>query len=831
MISLLPIKEYIKEPNKIYAHTSSNSKVELLFDHLELTFFYYQELCKEKNINMIVQGIIQNMKIIDRCVNQQESELIYQMFVHAIYLHDIGKINPSFQKQVINNPYFLKEKNYTSEHSIISALIYIDLFTEQVHKKVLPKVQTYFYHILYSFAYSISRHHGYLKNTEDFLKKLYSIQKNKLCFSQYKRKKIFDIPLRNIEENPFERRRDLYPKWKMDSISFYILNKLLYSLIVGCDYYATYSYYTGKKVDIGSLQSIDQFCKRYTQSHIYNGIQKYQKNKEYFKKEPINALRSELFLEAIEKLDKYHEKNIFYLEAPTGSGKTNVSIALALKLLKQHSELKNLFYIFPFNTLVDQTAETLGKYFEENKDYVKINSITPIVQKVEKNIDKGELIDYETSYLDRQFMHYPIVLTSHINLFSAFFGIGREANFLLQRLCNSVVIIDEIQAYRNDIWREIILFLDVFSSLLNIKVIIMSATLPELHQMLDLKKTSFVRLISNPKKYYNHSLFQNRVKLNFDLLEKGVVHLDFLKQNVGEILKNNLGKKVLIEFITKNTAREFYNQVKDIYPNWTVLELSGDDNQYIRQKVIRKIKNRNKKNLLVIATQVIEAGIDIDMDIGFKDISLLDSEEQFLGRINRSCMKQNATAYFFHLDPIEKVYKKDQRIHYTLLDKDIQEYLKNKDFKGYYNLVLKRIYEATEKFNSQNMKAVYQYALQLNYEEIEKRMTLIEDKQVSLFLGYIFTKDDGSIMDGRKVWKKYVELLKDPTKDYAQKKVELSVLMKEMQYFIFNVTTYIANQNYDERLGYYYKEYGDEFIEDGKFNRKKFQESTEGLFW
>ncbi len=37
--------------------------------------------------------------------------------------------------------------------------------------------------------------------------------------------------------------------------------------------------------------------------------------------------------------------------------------------------------------------------------------------------------------------------------------------------------------------------------------------------------------------------------------------------------------------------------------------------------------------MIVIATQVIEAGIDIDMDIGFKSISKLDSEEQLIGQL------------------------------------------------------------------------------------------------------------------------------------------------------------------------------------------------------
>lgn len=66
-----------------------------------------------------------------------------------------------------------------------------------------------------------------------------------------------------------------------------------------------------------------------------------------------------------------------------------------------------------------------------------------------------------------------------------------------------------------------------------------------------------------------------------------------------------------------------------------IVEISGDDNKFERKKIIKLIKER--KVNIVVATQVIEAGVDIDMDIGFKDISVIDSEEQFIGRINRSC--------------------------------------------------------------------------------------------------------------------------------------------------------------------------------------------------
>ena len=88
--------------------------------------------------------------------------------------------------------------------------------------------------------------------------------------------------------------------------------------------------------------------------------------------------------------------------------------------------------------------------------------------------------------------------------------------------------------------------------------------------------------------------------------------------------------------------------------------------------IIKEAKNKERNSMLLIATQVIEAGVDIDMDIGFKNISILDADEQFLGRINRSCKKKNCKVCFFKLDEGNLIYKSDVRIRkeFTLL-KDV----------------------------------------------------------------------------------------------------------------------------------------------------------------
>src|SRR5699024_385016 len=148
----------------------------------------------------------------------------------------------------------------------------------------------------------------------------------------------------------------------------------------------------------------------------------------------------------------------------------------------------------------------------------------------------------------------------------------------------------------------------------------------------------------NRDKYFTNPLFKDRVKLDFSLLNQDEnIMENLLTHVVAEANKSN--ENILIEFIKKKSAMDFYKDLKIYYNdidkenNREIELITGDDNSIERNRIIQKVKKN--KNIILVATQVVEAGVDIDMDIGYKDISKLDSEEQFLGRINRSCMKDN----------------------------------------------------------------------------------------------------------------------------------------------------------------------------------------------
>lgn len=797
------IENLINQLNNIYyAHTKASGSKELLASHLNLTYQYYERMEKNKKLDEIVRNIICNTFH----TNNKMTEELYTLFKQAIYYHDIGKINPLFQKNKMNNDLAIKMENMDDTHAALSARIYIDAVLNKIktekEKSSIEKLTVIY--AGYYFGYIISRHHTKLESIGELLDSI-------------KNKEIPEIP--KPQKEAYEKQLDLSKINKVievlqiEPIEMYILCKLLYSCIITADFYATYDYMSGQDVDF-EIKRKNNLFQKYEESELIKTIRKYEKKE--IEIEEINKLRSDMFLESEKTLKQNLEKNIFYLEAPTGSGKTNMAINLARILYKYNENIDSIHYIFPFNNIIEQTDNTFQKYFDKYQDYVVINSISSMVKDINENLD------YEAVYTKNIFNQYPIIITSHINLFNTLFGIGKEKNYSLYNYINSVVILDEIQAYSNNIWREMIEMFDKYAKLLNIKFIIMSATLPRLDNLLKERISNFCVLINNSEKYYKNKIFSNRVKLNYELLENKI-SIEKLAEKISEIN----GKKILVECIKKNTAEELYQSLKTLNSNTYIM--TGDDNKYYRRKIIEKTKQA--KEMILVATQTIEAGVDIDMDIGFKDISFLDSEEQFIGRINRSNKKKNCIVYFFDLDEAGVIYRNDKRIEYNLKKEENRNILENKKFDLFYNKIIKRIEEETETYTENNIENFRKYCGMINYRKINDIMTLIKTKDtVDIFINYTIHVD-GKEIKGKDVFEKYKEIYLDNTISYSEKKVRLSQISEELNLFIYSIYENQVQQLEGEKiLGMYYVENGEKYIEDGRFNKMKYLEKGEELF-
>ena len=604
-----------------------------------------------------------------------------------------------------------------------------------------------------------------------------------------------------------------------EAMSIFVFTKMMFSLLVASDYYSTNEFMQEIKYEnFGNMGNIDTIKKEYENSEIIKSIRDKEKNG-IPNDEDINNFRTKIFLEAEKNLEKNKENNIFFLEAPTGSGKSNTALNLSLKLLDK--DRKKIFYVYPFNTLVEQNMNTLKNIFENNEEVIKniavVNSVTALTNKDSRDIPIEE---YSDILMDRQFLNYPFIVTTHVGIFNSLVGNTKEDCMPFYQLANSVIVFDEIQAYKNTIWTEIIKILNSYAKLMNIKIIIMSATLPNLSYLLDEEENNISKLIENRDEYFNNAIFKNRVEVNYDLLSEQKIEYEELLQH---IIENSLNsQKILIEFISKNDAKKFYEfceNNEDLNVDYEILILTGEDNKARRNSIIKKINSKYKK-IILISTQLIEAGVDIDVDVGYKNISGLDNEEQFLGRINRSC-KKSGKAYFFYLIDAKKVYKNSVIIEnkLNLFSDEMKDVLENKNFDVFYSKVLEILKrKAKEKINNDNFETII---FNKKFKLLKERMKLIEeqDDKKTYFFNRTLTDEEieeiGENIDGSEVWERYVDILKE--ENYAKKIVELSKIREKMMYFLYEVKKNTELNYSDIKGSIIYIDDGDEYFTDGVY--------------
>ena len=835
-------KDYI-----FYAHTrgKGNYEKETLQEHTYRCVNHFKSIVKGRNLELVFQNFAKEWF---SDINSKYIDFFEEIIINTIVFHDIGKINPLFQKEIMMNEMFIKEKGRIelgTNHSIISAILYLEYYLPRCIE--LPKdIRKIFRTLIFINAYIISKHHGSLDRFEVFLDSFYDqYSKNRLnstIIHEEVKKYIEEADKVFVKKTSYERVIDSVKKHmiqgKEAGAILYAYERLIYSLLIASDYFATTEYNSGLVIEVhGTIDDINKIMDIYNSTDINISVENYR-NKSYLNKnhesvKDINILRSELYLDAEAELLSNLNEKIFYLEAPTGSGKSNVAFNLSFQLIKHSPSLNKIMYIYPFNTLVEQNLISIEKVFEKHQNVIShisvVNSITPVL----KEGDTYDFKDYERALLDRQFFNYPITLSTHVTLFDIMFGNNRESGFAFYQLANSVIVLDEIQSYKNTLWTEIITFLKAFSKILNIKIIIMSATLPDL-DILSKEQNKAVKLIRDRDKYFLHPLFKDRVTINYELLDVQNV-LDELYDRIRVFL--NEGKKILVEFINKGTAINFYRELLNNLENDMKIELlTGDDSNAERARILYELDN-SKEGIpfLLIATQVVEAGVDIkNIDVGFKDISILDSEEQFMGRVNRSS-KKRGLVFFFNYDNGKTIYKEDIRINdeLTLKSDTMRDILKEKRFNEYYEKVLSMLNQQNESFDyDKSINYFFEEVSRLNSLIVSQKMKLIKDNEwkINIFFNREVVLDNGATLIGEIVWNEYKHLINNRNNySYAEWRVRLSIVKSKMNYFIYQINGRPLF-TYSEHVGeIYYIDASEQYFEGGKFIRDKL-EKQEGIF-
>lgn len=341
-----------------------------------------------------------------------------------------------------------------------------------------------------------------------------------------------------------------------------------------------------------------------------------------------NELRDKIRNELINSLNGNKESSVFSLTAPTGSGKTLLAATWALMLkemIECNGKQPKVIVVLPFLSVIDQTA----------KEYVKLLNCGGIETDGTWLLSCHSLADRiyaeQVGEDDKPFLidtwRSDIIITTYDQFLMSLMDPRAKYQMRFHNLCDALIIFDEVQSLPCKLWQPLEKILGSITELGNSKILLMSATLPPF-------VTKAVPLLENYRNYFAEF---KRYKITLRLKEPIKIN-DFCEEVSGRV-KDWFAdrKRVMITMNTRRSARMVMKELEKSLPldcsDYPLYFISADVTPGDRIDKIDKIKEG--KPCIVVSTQCVEAGVDIDMDIIIRDFGPLDSLIQIAGRCNR----------------------------------------------------------------------------------------------------------------------------------------------------------------------------------------------------
>lgn len=476
---------------------------------------------------------------------------------------------------------------------------------------------------------------------------------------------------------------------------------------------------------------------------------------------PLRQARSRIQQQAFD--NSVNKSHISILDMPTGSGKTLCSLKLALE-----SGKKRIIYVIPYTSIIEQTANKFEKMFGDVLPVLQHHSNYSYDGNTEEEKKTVEKLKRTCENWDA-----PLIITTSVQFFQSIYHYKGSALRKLHNLRDSVIVFDEIHLIPTELLRPCLKAVGYITKYLNSEALFLSATMPDYSKLFDklLPDVNYNKLVTD--------------RTNFKYFKK-CEYKDMGKTTLETIAENaSRCKNALIVVNTKKTAAELYNLVQG-----EKYHLSANMTPAHRSRVIEVVRNKleNGEPITVVSTSLVEAGVDLDFNTVFRQLSGLDSILQAGGRCNREGKDAKGYVYVFDID---ETYRKGSdlamRINKTkgLLEKyqDITSYDCIKEYyDGIFDFNQSRIAEnsiakyneQSNSFDRQGLMSPYSipfrsYAMQFEYISADTISIVIDDPNDQTCHELVETLRNGDMSVRRALQKYSVSVYMNVFKDlYSQ---------------------------------------------------------------
>lgn len=521
-------------------------------------------------------------------------------------LHDIGKYSDKFQRRIRNSG----EK---TDHATAGA---------QLCKQLGGHYQW--------LAYCIAGHHGGLPDTggsADTAERstMEGRMKKKIeDYSAYEQE--IDIP--KLNPSFFLKSSKTDPSF---TISFFI--RMLYSCLVDADFLNTEWFMQGG--DSGGNQGDIRRQQGEDMEALFGKLQKYIDPWLHCEvSETINGRRTEILQHCMDMGKE--EKGIYRLTVPTGGGKTVASLAFALGHAVKRG-LSRIIYVIPYTSIIEQNAKVFSDI---------LGNSNVLEHHCNVNYEGGE--ELKAMQLAAENWDKPVIVTTNVQFFESFFSNRSSKCRKLHHVANSVIVFDEAQMLPNDYLKPCLAVVEELVRYYRCSVVLCTATQPTLE---DLFSRQLVCRELCPNVEEQFAFFRRTLITNM-----GTVPRNYLLDQLGQ------EHKALCICNTKRRVREIY----DAIAGDGVYHLSTYMYPAHRKRMLGKIRKRLAQDMkcIVVATSLMEAGVDLDFQTVYRELAGIDSVIQAAGRCNREGKRKldESYTYVFRFEEAEQVPGQEQQI-------------------------------------------------------------------------------------------------------------------------------------------------------------------------
>ena len=533
-------------------------------------------------------------------------------------LHDVGKYSLPFQERLEGEIKFV-------DHSTAGAKIAIERWGNVIGKLM---------------AFCIAGHHAGLANGNGEGDNRRTLkQRLALQFGT-------DIPaLDNLWQQEIKPPQNLSALLlKADAhhpfFSYAFFTRMLYSCLVDADYLDTEAFYLkleNKAVERGGYpnlnalqhnfnQFINKFRRRIAQAPEQTEAEK--------RNATLNRLRSEILNNAVEQAAQ--PQGLFTLTVPTGGGKTFTSMAFALEHAKHHG-MRRVIYVIPFTSIIEQNAAEFRKAFGELGEQAVLEHHSTFEDgKLQGDATKDKL------RLASENWDAPIVVTTAVQFFESLFADRSARCRKLHNIAGSVIILDEAQMLPLNLLLPIMQAIKELAQNYRCCIVMCTATQPAVQA-----ENGFYRGFENVRE------IAPKPTALFDKLRRTTVQHIGTQTDADLLAKLGEHPQMLVIVNNRRHARSLYDQAKHLDGTFHLTTLMCAKH---RSQKLNEIRGRlkNSEPCRVIATSLIEAGVDVDFPLVMRAEAGLDSVAQAAGRCNREGKRPSENSFVWIFAPEEQ---------------------------------------------------------------------------------------------------------------------------------------------------------------------------------